>query len=298
MTRKHCSGIISNALALLALLALAACGGGGTSPSASGGVIGGTGFKGPVSGATVTAYAVSGGSRGAQIGTTTTDPGGGFTLSIGSHTGPVMLQLSGGTYTDEATGSPMNMVSGDVMTAILPTVAANATMSGIQITPLTSMAQTLAQNQAGGMTDANIMSANAAIGSYFLVSDILRVSPMNPLVAGSGSTATTDTMNYGMSIAAMSEYARSLGMTTSSAMVTALMNDSSDGFMNGRMGQSPVMMGGMGMGTTMSPSAGTRDLAGAMSAFTASAQNRSGVTASMMQSLIARLGASSGQLVF
>ena len=298
MARNHCSALLSRALVLLAVLALSACGGGGTSPSVSGGVIGGTGFKGPVGGATVTAYAVSGGSRGAQLGTTTTDANGGFMLSIGSHTGPVMLQLTGGTYTDEATGNPMNMAPGDVMTAILPTVAANAAMSGIQITPLTSMAQSLAQNQPGGMTDANIMTANAAIGSYFLVSDILRVAPMNPLVAGSGSTANQDTMNYGMAIAAMSEYARSLGMTTSSAMVTAFMNESSDGFMNGRMGQSPVMMGGMGMGTTMSPFAGTRDLAGAMSAFTASAQNRSGITTSMMQSLIARLGASSGQIIF
>ncbi len=38
----------------------------------------------------------------------------------------------------------MTMASGDVMTAILPTVAAGATISGIQMTPVTSMAQTMA----------------------------------------------------------------------------------------------------------------------------------------------------------
>lgn len=52
-----------------------------------------------------------------------------------------MLHLSGGSYTNEATGTLISMASGDVMTAIVPTIAAGATTSGIQITPPTSMAQ-------------------------------------------------------------------------------------------------------------------------------------------------------------
>ena len=52
--------------------------------------------------------------------------------------------------------------------------------------------------------------------------------------------------NYGMSIAAMSQYAKTIGMTTSSTMVTAMMDDASDGVMNGMMGSTPVSMGGMG----------------------------------------------------
>ena len=49
-----------------------------------------------------------------------------------------------------------------------------------------------------------------------------------------------------MSIAAMSQYAKTIGMTTSSTMVTAMMDDASDGVMNGMMGSTPVSMGGMG----------------------------------------------------
>ena len=292
--------ILARGLTVAAVLSLAACGGGGggglAPVVASGGVIGGTGFKGPVGNAAVTAYAVSGGSPGAPIGTATTDAGGQFSLQIGSYSGPVLLQLASGAYTDEATGTMMNMASGDVMTAVLPTVAAGSTVSGIHLTPLTSMAQTAAQHLSGGMTDANIAAANAVVGSYFLVSDILHVPPMNPLLAGSGSTASQDAMNYGMVLAAMSQYAKGLGMTFSSAFVTAMMNDASDGVMDGRMGQSAVMMGGMGASMAMPASAGTSGLASAMSTFLVSGQNKSGISVAMMQTLLGRLSGSNGQL--
>ena len=302
MTTSDFLRILARGLTAAVVLTLAACGGGGGGGGggvvATGGIIGGTGFKGPVGNATVTAYAVSGGSPGAQIGTATTDASGKFSVAIGNYSGPLMLQLSGGTYTDEATGATMSMAAGDVMTAILPTVAAGASISGIQITPLTSMAQTAAQHLSGGMTDANIASANTAVGTYFLVSDILHVAPMNPLVAGSGSTGSQDSINYGMAMAAMSQYAKGQGMIVSSAFVTAMMNDSSDGMMDGKMGQSSVMMGGMGtgMGMAMPSNAGTSGLGSAMSTFAGSAQNKSGITASMMQPLINQLSNSSGQL--
>ena len=301
MTQSCFFRILARGLTAAMVLALAACGGGGGGGDtvvATGGIIGGTGFKGPVANATVTAYAVSGGSPGAQIGMASTDGSGRFSLPIGNHAGPVMLQLSGGTYTDEATGATMNMAAGDVMTAILPTVAAGASISGVQITPLTAMARTAAQSLSGGMTDANIAAANTAVGTYFMVSDILRVQPMNPLIAGTGSTASQDAINYGMAMAAMSQYAKSQGMTVSSAFVTAMMNDASDGMMDGRTGQSTVMMGSMGggMGVAMPGNAGTGGMAAAMSDFANSAQNRSGIQASMMQPLINRLSTSSGQI--
>jgi hypothetical protein len=263
-----------------------------------GGVIGGTGIKGPVGNATVAAYAISGGSMGARIGNATTDANGNFSLSIGSYSGPVMLQLSGGTYTDEATGTTMPMASGDVMTAVLPTIAAGAAISGVRLTPLTSMAQSMAQHMSGGMTDANITSANAAIGNHFMVGDILRVHPIDPLAAGSGSGVSQDAVNYGMALAAMTQYARGQGMTASSAIVTAMMNDAADGVMDGMAGSASVMMRGMGMGmgAAMPTSAGTSGLASAMAAFTTSAQNKSGVSVSTIQALMTRLSASNGQL--
>ncbi len=287
------------------LLFAAACGGGGgggtnVADVGSGGTgyISGAAIKGPVGNAIITAYGVSGGQMGIQIGTAATDASGNFTMSIGSYAGPVMLQVSGGSYKDEATGIPMAMAPGDVMTAIMPTVASGANNSGIQVTPVTAMAQALAQHMVGGMTDANIATANAAMGNYFLVGDILHNQPMNPLTIASGTGASQDARNYGMTLAAMSQYAKTLNMSVSSAMVTAMMNDASDGVMDGKMGGSQISMtmgGMMGMGMMVS-TAGTSGLATAMTAFMNSAANVSGLTAADMAGLMLKLNSSSGKI--
>jgi hypothetical protein len=287
-------------------LSLAGCGGGGggggsgsvvTPPPPVSGTVSGTAIKGPVNGATVTAYGISNGTMGAKIASSSTDAQGNFSLAMGTYAGAVMLQMTGGTFTDEASGSNMSMLSGDVMTAMLPTMTAGATLSGIQMTPLTSMAQSMAQRLSGGMTDANITAANTNVGKHFMVTDILHNVPMNPLTSGSGNSATQDQINYGMALAGMSQYAQSQGMSSSSAMVTAMMNDASDGVMNGKMSGSGVMMGGMGTSTMMPANAGTSGMASAMATFMASPQNRSGVTATMMQQLMNQLNASNGQMM-
>lgn len=286
-------------------LALAACGGGGgssgggtTPPPTVNGTVSGTAVKGPVNGGTMTAYALSSGAMGAKIASAATNADGTFSLSMGSYAGPVMLQMTGGTYTDEATGTTMPMLAGDVMTAVLPSMTAGQTVSGIQVTPLTAMAQTMAQRLSGGMTDANITAANTNVGKYFMVTDVLHNVPMNPLISGSGNAATQDQINYGMALAAMSHYAQTRGMSSSSAMVTAMMNDATDGVMDGMMSGSAVMMGGMNMSTSLPATAGTTGLATAMSAFVNSGQNHSGVAASTVQSLMNQLnGCTSGQMM-
>jgi hypothetical protein len=302
--QKHKKLKVMLALTLLigSQLLLFGCGGGGSSvttpmgnngTTGANGMISGTAVKGPVSGATVTAFAVNNGTIGMKLASGTTDSQGNFNISIGDYAGPTMVQMSGGTYVDEATGATVTMAPGDVMTAVMTSLSTGATVSGVQITPLTSMAQAMADNMAGGMTDANITAANTAIGNYFMVNDILHTQPMNPLVSGSSGTATQDMKNYGMAIAAMSQSAKDVGMTSSSSMVTAMMNDASDGVLNGMMGSTPVMMGGMMTGSSlMATTAGTSGLATEMSTFITSAMNKSGVTATDMQTLMNQLTSS------
>ncbi len=294
--------ILLGGLALIfsiSLTLLAGCGGGGgetTSPGA-GGTISGATFKGPVAGATVTAFAISNGVMGGQIGTGQTDGQGNFSMQVGDYAGPVMLQMGGGTYMDEATGANMPMQQSDMMTALIPSMSSGSTVSGIQMTPLTSMAQTMAQGMSGGVTSANIDAANTAVGNYFMVNDILHTAPMDPLTQGSGGGADQNMRNYGMTIAAMSQYAKNIGMPFSSGMVTAMMNDASDGHMNGMMGNSPIQMGGGMMGgNMMSPNAGTSGLADAMQAFMQSSQNHSGLTVADMQALMDKLRRSNGTI--
>ncbi len=289
-------------LAVLSSSALLACGGsgGGGSSAPGGGTISGALGAGPVAGARVTAYAITGGSMGAPLGSATSGADGTFTVAVGDHAGPVLLQAAGGTFTDEATGSSMPMLTGDVLTTAIPSVEAGAATTGVQVTPLTSMAQARAHAMTGGMTAANVTAANTSVGTYFSVSDIVHTAPMNPLTPGAGAGATPDARSYGMTLAAMSEYARTVGMTTSSSgMVTAMMDDASDGILDGMMGGTAISMTGMGGmmgGGMMQATAGTSGLATAMTAFVGSAMNRSGVTMADMQQLIDRLNGASGQL--
>ncbi len=282
-----------------AALLQAACGGGGDGVGSGGtGFISGSVIKGPAANATVNAYAVANGQLGPALGSVTTDGNGNFTLPIGSYGGAVMLQASAGTFRDEATGTLMTMASGDVMTAALPSVASGASVSGIQVTPVTSMAQARALQMTGGMTDANVAAANTAMGNYLLVSDILHVAPMNPLLPGSGATASPDARNYGMTLAAISQYASSIGMTNTSALVTAMMSDASDGMMDGKKGTGSITMtmGGM-MGTAvMAPTAGTSGLAAGMTNFVASPANKSGLTATDVAPVVQKLSISNGKI--
>ena len=302
---RSSSTILSLLLATATVtLIVSGCGGGGSSgsdvvtSSVSQGTISGNAVKGPVSGATVSAYGLSNGAAGPALASATTNARGAFTLSVGDYSGPVMLRMTGGMYTDEATGSNMSIAGSDVMTAVLANVAAGSTVSGVQMTPVTSMAQAMAEHMSGGMTSANIATANAAVGAYFMVGDILYIPPMNPLVAGSGVAATQAMMNYGMALAAISQYAKSVRMPVSSSIVTYMMSDASDGTMDGSASGSQIMMGGtmMGGGTMMQGNAGTSGLAGAMSDFLGSGMNQSGVTSADMSELMQKLMSTNGQM--
>ncbi len=304
---KNLKTMLVLTLLIGSLSLLFGCGGGGssgtTTPATGGGIISGTAVKGPVGGATVTAFAVnSNGTMGAQIGSTMTDSAGNFSMSIGPHSGPVMLQMSGGSYKDEATGDIMTMYAGDIMTTVIPAVASDGTMTGIQVTPLTSLAQVMAQHMTGLMTAANITAANDAVGSYFLVNDILHTMPMDPTVTSSGTGATKDEKDYGMTIAAITQEAKDLAMPHSSGMVSALMQDASDGVMNGMMGTEPISMSGMGGGmmSNMTTTAGTSGLATAMASFmTNTAVNKSGITTAdtNIQALMTKLSSAPTQTI-
>ncbi|OIQ91986.1 hypothetical protein GALL_261220 [mine drainage metagenome] len=289
---------ISVASLALATALLSACGGGGGGSALPASSLAGNAIDGPVNGATVAAYSISNGAKGVLLANATTDAAGHFTLDLGSYAGAVMLQVSGGSYLDDATGATTPMASGTVMTAVVQSIGAGGALEGIQITPVTSMAQVYAQGMSGGMTDANIATANAALGNYFGItgsSDLLHTVPIDPRDGGSGIGVPQASVNYGMVMAAMSQYANAQGLTNPSAVITAYMNDAGDGVMNGLNSGAQVMMGGGGM-AAMSAFAGTSGLASAMSSFVSSAQNQSGVTAAQMQDLMSNLTSSNGAL--
>lgn len=298
MVFRHAITRLALAAALLAALVQAGCGGGGPDLSVGvQGAISGNVVKGPVSGATVRALAISGGLAGAPVASATTDENGAFLMAMGDYAGPVMLQMSGGTYVDEATGAVMAMAPGDTLTAVVPAMARGAVVTGVQVTPLTGMAQAMAARLPGGLTDANIAAANAAIGNYFMVSDILRTRPINPLVPGSAAGASQSMINYGMTLAAMSQFSRDMSIPVSSTFVVAMMNDASDGVMDGMAGAATLtILRGLVGGGLPRPDAGSTGLAAAMQEFMASNMNLSGAPAAAVAPLMLQLGMMGGRL--
>jgi hypothetical protein len=248
------------------------------------------------------------GTKGDQLGSATTDANGNFTMPVSIYSGPIMLQVHGGSFMDEATGARMNMLDGDDLTCVVPgvTVTAGSTTTGIQVTPLTAMAQAWAAHMAGGMTAANITLANSHVGAAYVGpgADIVMLHPIDPTVAGSANGANVEAKNYGMMLGAMSQLAHDLGMTTSSStMARAMYADASDGVMDGMMSGAAIDMAGMGGmmgGGHMMNSAATTDLATAMSHFVANPLNHSGVTSvAEMQTLMdqmTQLAATGGHL--
>jgi hypothetical protein len=201
---------------------------------------------------------------------------------------------------DEATDLTMNLYQNTMMTAVIPDMTADGSIRNIEITPLTSMAQARAQSMQGGMTQANIVLANASMGQFFDIGDILITQPMDPLVQDSGQGANQDQRIYGMTLAAMSQEAYELAMPYSSGIVTAMMDDASDGIMDTKMSGNHISMGGMGGmmgGIMMQSTAGTSDPASAMTTFIDNTTyNRSGLTTTDLQTLIDKLNASNGTI--
>jgi hypothetical protein len=150
----------------------------------------------------------------------------------------------------------------------------------------------------GGMTDANIAAANTAMGNYFGVTDILHTQPMNPTVAGAGVTASQDARNYGMTLAAMSAYAKTLNLSASSTLVGSMMKDASDGTLDGMNGMTQIStsMGAMGGSSMMASTAGTTSLVDAMTSFMNSSANTSGLTIADMLALMQKLISSGGKI--
>lgn len=160
-------------------------------PAPAATTISGSAVKGPVSGATVT---VKNATTGATVGTTTTTATGAYSLSV-PYTGDAIVEVSGGTYTDEATGATTTLSS--PMRAVV--TANGSTVSGV-VTPLTTVAYTYAFGTATtNVTTAKFNTSASAVATQFKLTGV-------NLVASIPSTGTGTTDAYGQVLRALSQY--------------------------------------------------------------------------------------------
>ncbi|MDA8085688.1 MAG: hypothetical protein M0Z75_03225, partial [Nitrospiraceae bacterium] len=141
MERKLFSRLLTCGVLVLALsLLLSSCGGGGgggpqSNTPSSGAVLSGKASDGPIADGTVDVYALNAdGSTGALIATATTDSNGNYSVNLGSYSGNVIVEVAGGTYTDEATGQTFNNT---LMRAVVSGATGNISVA---VTPLTEIA--------------------------------------------------------------------------------------------------------------------------------------------------------------
>jgi len=246
-------------------------------------------FDGPVAGATVNAYAINpDGTVGPQsdgvqayplppippVASATTGADG--TFDLGPLSGAFLLESSGGTFTDAATGRTVTLRPDAHLRAVISSVPS----SPVAITPLTTMAADLAiyRMDRDESPQTAIPDSNARVSSFFALNDVL-VPPADP-TAG----PVTGDVDYGLVLAGISQLETNRGLAPF-GLAHTLPQDARDGRFDGRdqarllgvqgaatgQARGSVPPGGQALGNSTAP-----DLARATTQFSQSSRNRSG----------------------
>ena len=188
---------------IVSILFLMSCGGGGSSPQ-TGSTISGVASKGLIAGGTVQVFAISAnGQKGELLGSTTTDSDGHYGLAV-DYDGPVLVEISNGTYTDEATGQ--STVLAEPLRAALPSVSGSI---DVAVTPLTEIAVRIAEST-GSMNATTIDEANDLL-SQLLGGDIVATMPTDCSDPATFSAADSSGQNYALFLAAISQMSETSG---------------------------------------------------------------------------------------
>lgn len=195
--------LLTCAGAALMIAALTSCGGSGvtstnTGPAATS--VSGVASKGPIKDGAVTIWALKDdGTKGSVLADgIRTAADGSYSADIGKYNGNILVEASGGTYEDEATG---NLVTLDIpLRAALTGATGKVTMA---VTPLTE----LAVRSAGPLTRTAIEEANTMLGIMAGGISIVNTDPADVSKAG----RRTDNNQYGLMLATISQMSHKKG---------------------------------------------------------------------------------------
>ncbi len=165
-------------------------------------VVAGAAVKGPVANATVTVKNASG----ATLATGSTSASGAYSISVPAVSGDVVVEITGGTYIDEATN-----LSTALATPLRNVLTLNgATVEGY-VTPLTTLAYTFAFGTATtGITASAFNTRATSLASQFQLTNLNTL----PVVSGSLNT-------YGQVLRGLSQYLATNNVTLQNFTTTA-----------------------------------------------------------------------------
>ena len=204
-----------NYLALLVLVFLTACGGSGSSvcstcPTGSTvpyGSVSGKAFDGLILNGTVSVYDFSAGTKGALLGQAATDGSGLYSLSLQVESRPVLLEITGGYYNEEAgtvgTNTQVSLPPGQKLTA-LDNYMTGAALN-TSVTTYTHLAAGLAayEIRKGAAVSTAINDANNRVSSLAGV-NILTTTPKEVTDVANASAYLTPELRYGFLAGAIS----------------------------------------------------------------------------------------------
>jgi len=233
--------------------------------------------KGPVSGATVTFYALNAnGTKGREWGAGTTGTDGTFSIALNDvlSASPFYAESMGGSYREEASGSTVALGAADMVSAVLPAGTRHVVLS-----VLTHMAAERAKDMAaaGIPLDQAVDSANAGVEMQYRLGGIVGTRPATVDDPAGVGGASLEQRNYGLVLAGLSQEAATLNVRTID-LAQALADDISDGILDGLKNGNPIPVPVISGGSIpLSAAAGIQDLQTGTSAFVGSSRNHSGI---------------------
>lgn len=182
-------------------LILTACGGGGADsmpPPVPFGSVSGTTFDALVVGGTVKVYDFTQGVKGDLLGQSTSDANGTYSIPVQVETRPLLVEMTGGYYLEEAGASEQVALSSKHKLSAVVNYTTGSTPH-VSLTTFTHLAAGLAAYSVGAGKDAaaSIDEANLRI-STLVGLDILSTTPALITDSGNSSAALTPELKYGL----------------------------------------------------------------------------------------------------
>ena len=273
-------------------------GGNGATPRPPG-TVSGTAFDGLVRNGTVNVWSFNG-TSGAHLGSGTTDNEGHYSLSITAESQPVLIEVTGGTYTEEASGKTVTLnAQANKLLAVANYTSGKALSTSV--TYYTTLATGLAQYLIkSGMPVAQAVSkANTRMGELAGV-NIANVVPVDITSISSAKPSLDDALRYSFATAAISELTKQQSLKayptenvherhTSIGWVTLAYHDIVyDGVLNGKGAAGTISIGSIPITTKMY----RHDTAIAMLVIASSTNNKTSIKVSELRSDAARFAQS------
>lgn len=160
---------------------------------------------------TITVFEWENGTKGAQLAQATTDENGYYSVAVQAETQPVLIQLEGGYYIEEASGVKVDLKDGQKLFCVTPFEMGSEL--SVMVTPWTTIAYGLTQYYylTEGENVANAITLGTAAISTLVDVLIAKVCPQN-ITEDVVSSFLSDELQYGFFCAAISEWTKNISI--------------------------------------------------------------------------------------